>query len=126
MSDSQLPAVHVSFRYTEKEYLEAIRLYFWRSKESLWRLIIWFVFITAGFSILKVVLEWSFPWWIIIVGGVLIGVAWFHGFLIDLPRRYFRGDPKFHEEYNLTYTDAGIEFKTLGASGSLRGVSTLG
>jgi hypothetical protein len=36
----QADTVHLSFRYTEKEYLEAMRLYFWRSKELLARLII--------------------------------------------------------------------------------------
>lgn len=118
MSNSQTPAVHVSFRYTEQEYLAAIRLFFWKSKESLWRLIIWYAFIAAGLFILNFALQLSFPTWIIVVGSVLVGVAWFHGSLIDLPRRYFRGDPKFRDEYNLTYTDAGIEFKTLNASGS--------
>lgn len=39
-----------------------------------------------------------------------IGVAWFYLYLVDLPRRYFRGDRKFRAEYYLTFTDAGIQF----------------
>jgi len=44
------------------------------------------------------------------------GAGLFHRTVIDLPRRYFRGDPKFRDEYHLTFSDAGIEFQTLNMS----------
>lgn len=118
MSNSQITRVQINFRYTEKDYLAAVRLFTLRSKEALWRLIFWYGFLAAGLLLLNFVLDWSFPGWIILVVGVLVGVAWVHSWLIELPRRHFRGDPKFRDEYNLTYTDAGIEFKTVNASGS--------
>ena len=118
MSDTKTPTVQVSFRHTEKEYLAAARLYFWNSKELLARLIISYVFLSGGLFVLAMLVDLSIPPWVLIILILLVGVAGFHGYVIDLPRRYFRGDPKFREEYHLTYTEAGIEYKTLHASGS--------
>ena len=74
--------------------------------------------ISGVIVLLPLLLDFSFPIWAIIAFVVLAGVAWLHSFLVDFPRRYFRGDPKFRDEYHLTYTDAGIEFKTAHANGS--------
>jgi hypothetical protein len=43
---------------------------------------------------------------------LLVGIALCHGLFLDLPRRYFRGDPKFRDEYDLTFSDQGIKFRT--------------
>ena len=105
-------AVELRFRYDEKEYLAATRLYFWRSTELTTRLIVAYVLFGAGLLVLNELLEFILPLWSVVALILLAGVAWFHGYVIDLPRAYFRGDPKFRDEYTLIFTDKDIEFKT--------------
>ena len=50
----------------------------------------------------------------------IAGLGWFHGYVIDVPRRRFRGDPKYRDEYDLKFSDAGMEFKTPHVSASLQ------
>lgn len=118
MSDSG-QSVQLSFRHTEQEYLAAVRYYVWHSKELLLRMIIVYVLVSTGMVLLLQLFGSPFPLWVVIAFIVLAGVALFQGYLVDLPRRYFRGDPKFRDEYNLTFADAGIEFRTTHLDASL-------
>ncbi len=118
MSDSG-QSVQLTFRHTEQEYLAAVRYYVWHSKELLLRMIIVYVLVSTGMVLLLQLFGSPFPLWVVIAFIVLAGVALFQGYLVDLPRRYFRGDPKFRDEYNLTFTDAGIEFRTTHLNASL-------
>ena len=118
MSDSG-QSVQLSFRHTEQEYLAAVRYYLWHSKELLLRLIIFYVLVSTGLVLLLLLIDFPLPLWVVISFIVLAGVALFQGYLVDLPRRYFRGDPKFRDEYTLTFTDAGIEFRTTHLNASL-------
>ena len=119
MSYSANETVQLRFRHTEKEYLAAMRFYFLHSKALMARLIIIYVVFAAGMVLLQVVLGVVLPVWANIALIFLVGLAWFHGLTIDVPRKYFRGDPKFRDEYTLTFTDAGIAFKTQNASSTL-------
>jgi hypothetical protein len=112
-------SVQLSFRHTEPEYLAAVRYYVWHSKELLARMIIFYVLVSTGIALLLLLWGSPFPLWAVIAFIVLAGVALFQGYLVDLPRRYFRGDPKFRDEYTLTFTDAGIEFRTTHLNASL-------
>ena len=118
MSDSN-QSVQLSFRHTEQEYLAAVRYYVWHSKELLARMIIFYALVSSGMVLLLLLFGLPFPLWAAIAFVVLAGVALFHGYLVDLPRRYFRGDPKFRDEYTLTFTDTGIEFRTTQVNASL-------
>ena len=111
-SSRQADTVQLSFRYTEEEYLAAIRFYFWHSKELLARLIVSCLLFSIGLLLIYAWLEFLIPVWANVILMLIAGVGFFHGYVIDLPRGYFRGDPKFREEYNLIFTDEGIEFKT--------------
>lgn len=112
MSYSANDSVQMTFRHDEKEFLAASRLYFWRSRE----LVVRFIVIDVLFAILMVIINvltgFVVPLWALAALIVLVWVGWFHGYVIDLPRRRFRGDPKFREEFNLTFRDANIEFRT--------------
>ncbi|HZN07454.1 MAG TPA: YcxB family protein [Pyrinomonadaceae bacterium] len=119
MSHSANETVQLRFSHTEKEYLAAIRFYFWHAKELLARLIIVYVLFSAGLLLLQVVIEVVLPLWANIALIFVVGLGWFHGWTIDRPRAYFRGDPKFRDEYTLTFTDVGISFKTQHASSTL-------
>ncbi len=113
-------SVHLRFTHTEKEYLDAVRFYFWHSKELLIRLILSFVLFAIGLVMLDVILGGFLPLWAMVAFIFLAGLGWFHGFVIDVPRRTFRGDPKFRDEYDLIFSDAGVDFKTAHVSASLR------
>lgn len=119
MSYSANQSVQLSFRHTEKEYLAAVRFYFWHNKEVRARLIVSYVFLSAGVVLLQILSGVFIPLWGTIALILLVGLAWFHGFVVDRPRAYFRGDPKFRDEYDLTFTDAGVAFKTQNASSNL-------
>ena len=116
---SNTDKVELCYSLTEQEYLSAVRFYLMRSKRLMVRVIVWLVLVLAGLFLLNVVIDFILPIWFILALVVLIGVAFFHGYLVDLPRRYFRSDPKFRQEYNLTFTDAGIEFKTQDINSSI-------
>lgn len=116
---SNTDKVELRYSLTEQEYLSAVRFYLMRSKRLMVRVIVWLLLVLAGLFLLNVVIDFILPIWFILALVVLIGVAFFHGYLVDLPRRYFRSDPKFRQEYNLTFTDAGIEFKTQDINSSI-------
>ena len=118
MSDSG-QSVQLSFRQTEQEYLAAVRYYVWHSKELLLRMVIVYVLVSTGMVLLLQLFGSPLPLWVVISFVLLAGVALFQGYLVDLPRRYFRGYPKFRDEYTLTFTDAGIEFMTTHLNASL-------
>ena len=119
MGYSANESVQLRFSHTEKEYLSAMRFYFLRSKELMAGLIIVYFVFSAGFILLQVVLGVVLPIWANVALIVIVGLGWFHGVTIDVPRKHFRGDPKFRDEYTLTFTDAGIGFRTQNASSTL-------
>ncbi len=107
-----METVQLNYQLTEKEYLAATRLYVWHSNEILLRLITLYVLVSAGLVLLTLILDFALPVWALVALVGLVGVALAQGYMVDQPRRYFRGDPKFREEYHLTFTDSGIEFQT--------------
>ena len=110
-------SVQISFRHTETEYLAATRFYFLHSTELMTRLIVFFVLLAVGFVVLlPLLLGYSLPLLISIIFIGAIGAGSFQRVVHDLPRRHFRGDPKFRDEYHLTFSDAGIQFQTLNMS----------
>jgi hypothetical protein len=111
--------VQLTFSHTEAEYLAAVRFYYLYSKELMARLIAFIVLFLGGLFILNMLLLWPFPSWLVIVMIGVIGFAIFHGVTIDVPRKYFRGNPKYRDEYHLTFSNSGIQFKTESMSASI-------
>ena len=107
-----MESVQLNFQLTEKEYIAATRFYVLHSSQLLLGLITFYVLFSAGLVILTVVLGFALPTWALAALIGLLGISMWHRYVIDLPRRYFRGDPKFREEYHLTFSDGGIEFQT--------------
>ena len=75
--------------------------------------------VALGFMLLISLIDVALPLWVTISLLLLVGIALFHGFFLDLPRRHFRGDPKFRDEYNLTFSDEGIRFITTNINASV-------
>lgn len=111
-SHSVKDAVQLSFQHTEDEYLAAMRVYFWHATGLQTRVIFTYVLFAAAIVVLPMLLGFSVPLWANLIVLAFAAAAWFHRYTIDLPRAYFRSDPKFRDEYHLTLTDAGIEFHT--------------
>jgi hypothetical protein len=120
MDHSDNASVHLRFTHTEQEYLDAVRLYVWHAKELLVRLILMFVLFAIVVVLLPGLLGLPLPLWATAAFIFLAGLGWFHGYIVDVPRRRFRGDPKYRDEYDLIFSDAGMEFKTANVSASLR------
>ena len=114
-----METVQLNFQLTEKEYLAAIRLYVLHSAELLWRLIIFYVLLSGGLFVLTALLDFALPIWAFIAMVGLLGVSMANGYLFHGPRRYYRGDPKFRDEYSLTFSDSGIEFRTQNINASI-------
>lgn len=112
-------AVQLTFRYDEKEYLAATRLYFRHSTELQTTLIALYVVFATVLLVVNVLIDFILPLWSVVAFILLAGVGWSHGIVIDVPRRHFRGDPKFRDEYTLIFTDAGIDFKTENMSAKI-------
>ena len=114
-----METVQLNFQLTEKEYIAAIRLYALHSTEILLRLIILWILVAAGLFLLTLLLDFALPVWALIAMIGLVGVSLTQGYFYDRPRRYFRGDPKFRDEYHLSFSDSGIGFKTQNIDATL-------
>ena len=107
MSESE---IKIEFQLTEAEYLAATRLYYFRSRNLLMRMIVFAVLALIGagmISFLGDVFIWS------TIAIVILFVGWaFYNVLVQMPRRYFRGDGKFHDKHEMTFSDNGVFLKT--------------
>ena len=119
MSHSANDSVQLSFRHDEQEFLAATRFYFCRSRDLLARFIVINVLFAVLILVVNVLVDFVLPLWALAALIVLTCVGWFHGFVVDLPRKRFRGDPKFREEFRLTFRDANIEFRTENMSATI-------
>ncbi len=102
--------LHLSFRYSESEYVQAIRSHFanrLRLKSDI-AVILGLAIIAAYF--------WNTGGMQTFVGvagmGSLVLSAMLVGVFFVAPRRMFRRNPKLHDEYSLTFSDVGIRFHT--------------
>ena len=102
--------ITIQFKYTEKEYLSAVRMYFARTLNPGRDLVIaplivavglfwWF---TAGYDWLLMGL--------IVVGILVVAASIF--LLVITPRLHWSMQPKLREEYTLTFSDEGIGLTT--------------
>jgi hypothetical protein len=103
--------ISLRFKYTEEEYLAAMRLYLTRSKDLIIRMAIVSIYSIGCIALFM---------WMDFASGLIplfILAACFPflmAFLLFfvIPRQRFRGDPKFQDEYFLQFSDDGIQFKT--------------
>jgi hypothetical protein len=102
--------VHLTFRYSEQDYVRAMRAHL-KSRLRL-KLDIVVIALAAALGLY----EWhslDSPWWgmaLVFLAAVLAAVL-----IIALgivPRMVFRGEPKFRDEYSLTFSENGIHFQT--------------
>lgn len=102
--------VTVKFINNEKEYGEAIRTYYSNSKRTKFD-----DFLGAGVILfaLGAWIYYGFSWsWVLCIGVGIFGFALRYLAFYVMPAVRFRQEPKFKDEYILTFSDEGLEFKT--------------
>jgi len=104
--------VRLDFQYSEAEYIAANRLHFFSSPNIFLRLIIFGLFLAAAAVVINVFIIDSIIFWLSLLFVVVLEAALFHNVLVTLPRKYFHGDAKFRDRYELTFSDEGIKVKT--------------
>jgi len=110
--------IHLSFRYSERDYVRAMRAHYAsRLKLKL------DLAIAVGAALLGGYL-WLSPdsrWWGM---GLICLSAVFVLMLVAafgvIPRLVFRREPKFHDEYSLTFSPEGIHFRTAHINSQLQ------
>jgi len=103
--------VKLEFYHTEAEYLAASRLFLTGSGDGLFRLILFMVALLIGFFIVSTIVL-DFPLWATLLVTLMFEASILYNLLVRAPRQYFRGDAKFRDKYDLTFSDAGIAVKT--------------
>ena len=103
--------ISLRFKYTEEEYVAAIRLYLRRSTALMIRLAVLFLY-SAGCIALFVWLGFAFDFIPLFIFAACFPFLMAFLLFFVVPRRQFRSDPKFQDEYFLQYSDDGIHFKT--------------
>lgn len=102
--------VHLSFRYSEQDYVRAMRAHL-KSRLRL-KVDIVVIVLAAGLGFY----EWhslDSPRW----GMSLVTLSTFFALILGfafgvMPRMVFRGEPKFRDDYSLTFSGNGIHFQT--------------
>ena len=109
--------VHLTFRYSEQDYVRAMRAHL-KSRLRL-KLDIVVIALAAALGFY----EWrslGSPWWgmtLVFLAAVLAGILIIAFGIV--PRMVFRGEPKFRDEYSLTFSADGIRFQTAHISSQL-------
>jgi hypothetical protein len=102
--------VSLSFRYSESDYVRALRTHY-ASYLRLWLDLI--VVVVGGISGAYL---WRSPGWHLL-GMAFVGVSAIFALMllaafVIIPPLAFRREPKFRDEYSLTFSGEGIHFKT--------------
>jgi len=104
--------IRFRFTYTEAEYLSAARLLIWAEKTVIWRLIGVSVVLAFVLITLPIIANFNFPIWAMAFFAIALDGLFAHQIFTIMPRTYFRGDPKFRDEYLLTLSEEGVWLQT--------------
>lgn len=102
--------IHLTFQYTERDYVRAMRAHYAS------RLRVKFDLAVAVATALSGIYLWASldsRWWgvgLICISATLLLMLFAAFFLI--PRLVFRREPKFRDEYSLAFSPDGIHFRT--------------
>src|SRR5690242_3720251 len=102
--------IDVHFKYTEKEYASAVKWYYMKSSSIIIDFIIAVTIIATG-SFLLLYNHNSIINMFMVALGILFLSILIYAIYIN-PIRIFRSEPKFRDEYFLSFADESISFKT--------------
>ena len=112
------PEIKIEYLYTEPEYLAATRLYILSSPEIVARVAVLFALVMAV-CLMLTFLVGDFPFWTTIILTLIVEAFLLYNVFILAPRKYFRGDGKFRDKYQVTFSDDGIAVKTANIDSKL-------
>src|ERR1700753_2999117 len=106
--------VKLRFKYSEQEYVAAMRAYMLRSPEIMTRLVTVSGLTALATIMLSMLTDSGALSWLLWAGVsfVSVVVALSFGLFFNVPKRRFRADPKFLDEYTLEFSDEGIHMIT--------------
>ena len=104
--------IQLRFSYTEAEYLNAARTLILAEKTTVARLIAIFVLLVMVMLLLPILAGFTFPLWIGVLFALAFDALFAYQLIVQIPRRFFRGDPKMRDEYRLTFSDEGVWLQT--------------
>ena len=102
--------IELKFRYTEDEYVSAIRSYMLRGNRVTFFIMIASVVFLLGVYFLVTGSDVAITVAFLCTGAFLYGLL--ATSVLILPRRRFQADPKFRDEYLLGFTEDALIFKT--------------
>lgn len=102
--------LNLKFKYTEKEYVEAVKWYYSKSLNIKIDIIVSVVFIFIGSFFWLTGDESFLNKMLVLLGSILLLMTIF--VLYVNPKRIFKHEPKFQDEYKLGFKDEGILFET--------------
>ena len=106
--------ITLKFKYTEKEYVEAVKWYYSKLSNVKLDVIISIVLIVLSGSLWVTGGKETYFAGIFLLGCIMLLIIIFA--LYINPKRNFKQELKFHDEYNLSITDEGISFQTVNIS----------
>ena len=107
-------AIYLSFRYSESDYVRAMRAHYHSRLRVRIDLV---VAVVAGVS---GVYFWPSFWGVVgIAAAVLLLLMLIAAFFV-IPPLAFRREPKFRDDYSLTFSSEGIHFRTVHIDSNLQ------
>jgi hypothetical protein len=117
VGETQEKPLRLSFTYTEDEYVAAARYFFTRGTDPKFQFYLGLGFI-AGALFITWLVDNIYVTATVMVPLLLVAARYWYVYSA-LPRSYFRGNPKFRDPYELTFSDEGILFRSNGVESRL-------
>jgi 4-amino-4-deoxy-L-arabinose transferase-like glycosyltransferase len=104
------PTVQLTFCYAEKDYVQAVRAH--HASRLRWRLIIFLLIVVIGAGIYILRSNRNDWFGVVILSSAVLLALLFAALYFIMPRLNFRREPKFRDEYSMTFSPDGIRFRT--------------
>ncbi|MDP4144329.1 MAG: YcxB family protein [Bacillota bacterium] len=102
--------LYLKFKYSEKEYAEAVKWYYSKSLNIKFDMVLSIILVSLG-SIFWIMGSKSMLNKILVVLGCFLLLMMLFVLYVN-PKRIFRQESKFQDEYKLSFNDQGILFET--------------
>lgn len=100
----------INFKYTEREYTEAMKWYYFNSVKIKFDILLAIILVVGGIYLLITDGD-NIIYIFAVIGGLFFLSIMIFAIFIN-PSRIFRNEPKFRDEYYLSFSSEKIEFKT--------------
>ena len=106
-------AMHVSFTYTEEEYMRAVRVFYARAYHTRFNFLLGALVTLLGLLMLASGVDALFTTVCLAIGLMFTALNLYVHFVT--PRLHYKANPKLRERYELDFSDEGILYRSKGA-----------